>query len=421
MEDGDWGVGDKGGALTFDGIDEDILINHASALDFDWDEPFSISFRIKTTGTGTQSIMSKITNTTAYTGIQIYVGSGAIVFQLNNDAAAASYMGAYPANYLTSPINDGVWHSVTIVYNGNGLAVGIRIYVDGVNEPTTSLSDTLGAPTTIKNSDLTRIGSDNSLGNYYSGSLDDVRIYNQVLSATQALAIHDKSEPQIYTATVESLHMYLDESSGTLAEDASSNNYDAVAGDMAWAAAKVGNGGVFDGTLSYLDYGNIFNFEYTMPWSLAFWYKSNGGVNDTILIKMRSAGDYRGFRVKINASGIIQSQLIGTTGALQVVGSTNVRDTAWHYITVTYDGSGSGSASTVMTVDNVGETEAAITDTLGGTIIDKTERLFTGVYEGIGERLKGTVDDFRFYKNKVLTAGEKTTLYNSGNGTQAPL
>ena len=84
-------------------------------------------------------------------------------------------------------MNDGEWHYVVGVRDGSNL----HMYVDGVLENTGSISDS-----DYSNNSPITIGAYNSGDYYFSGSIDDVRIYNRALSEGEVKALYDLEKPK---------------------------------------------------------------------------------------------------------------------------------------------------------------------------------------------------------------------------------
>lgn len=79
-------------------------------------------------------------------------------------------------------VNDGNWHMATLTYNST-TGVGI-LYVDGVAQDSKA-----GLSAANLNSNAIDVGRYTTYG-YWSGSLDDIRIYNRALSASEVLALY---------------------------------------------------------------------------------------------------------------------------------------------------------------------------------------------------------------------------------------
>jgi hypothetical protein len=93
------------------------------------------------------------------------------------------YVGDAGGVYSTNRVNDGQWHNIAMTRNATtGVA---QIYVDGVLNATDTLDTgsktspftTIGALTILANDGVTRTGA-----TFFNGKLDELRIYNSVLS-----------------------------------------------------------------------------------------------------------------------------------------------------------------------------------------------------------------------------------------------
>lgn len=146
------------------------------------DQSGSISLWFKTTSTGTvQAMFSSADEASTNNYISVLMSPvglvGRIYLQNNTGVGVTNQV------YSTSGVyNDGNWHHAVIISNSSTWS----IYVDGVLQ---SLTVTLGLNTGDWFADS--INRDNvTIGNlnrstpiaYFQGSLDDVRVYNRVLS-----------------------------------------------------------------------------------------------------------------------------------------------------------------------------------------------------------------------------------------------
>lgn len=82
-----------------------------------------------------------------------------------------------------NPVNDGAWHHVAITRNAENGAVAI--YVDGI------LSASGTSPTGLLRRRIYSIGRIDEQMNYWRGALDDVHIYNKVLSAAEVQNLYN--------------------------------------------------------------------------------------------------------------------------------------------------------------------------------------------------------------------------------------
>ncbi len=128
----------------------------------------SIVVWFKTTASS-GALVTKRTNT----GFQVYV----LATKFYADGAGTAGVSSNTA------VNDGLWHQGVAVYDRNGGL--LRLYVDGQPDTTTTLGST-----TLTDSASLEIGRALLGGtpkDYFTGSIDEVRIYNRVLTAQEIL------------------------------------------------------------------------------------------------------------------------------------------------------------------------------------------------------------------------------------------
>lgn len=175
MEAGDWKSGKIGDySLEFDGVDEYITIGDDPVLNFERNQSYSLAAWVKTSSAD-GSIMSKMNVSNNYRGYDMYLRSNGVI--------RAHLINALDSNEIivdgSTSIDDGEWHLVVITYNGSSSASGVQIYIDGSLDNITTVKDTLNK--TIQTEVDFRIGSRTD-GNYFSGQIDDTRVYDKALS-----------------------------------------------------------------------------------------------------------------------------------------------------------------------------------------------------------------------------------------------
>ena len=214
-------------SLSFDGNDYVRVSDSPELNSTSW----TLSAWIKTSSTGLGRIINKPnTNSGGNFRFLIFINGGKAFTEFNNSAGA----GVQAAG--TTTISDNQWHHIAAVFDdaGNSLA----IYVDGNADATTATTETPRSST----GDAFMGWFSDGFGQFYSGLLDDARIYDRALSSTEIGRLADGDQPQTSIATT-TLAANLDVNgslylnSGTL--DASTSNY-AINVAKSW----YGNGGV---------------------------------------------------------------------------------------------------------------------------------------------------------------------------------
>lgn len=173
--------GDLGNALDFDGSDDCINLGDASDLDFDSDEPFSVSAWVKRGAISSNHIIaSKMLSSGTFRGWWLHFEgtNNAISFMLRSDNATTNQLFTETDSAFT---NTSVWYHIVITYDGSETAAGVNIYVDAVDKALTPVNDTLSA--TTLNSTSASIGSRNCDSRFYKGLIDEVVVWAEELSA----------------------------------------------------------------------------------------------------------------------------------------------------------------------------------------------------------------------------------------------
>ncbi len=172
---------------------------------------FTIEAWIKTSG-GT--IFSN-RNTDSYGSFITFSAGAQLGVEICEDGSGTDY--ATPAG--TASVSNNQWHHVAMTRSGTT----IKFYVDGVldNTVTTGLAN-------IVTSELMYVGARGGgyfgIVDYFNGSMDDLRVWNV---ARTAMEISSNKDNYIDPGTSGLMLNYrFDESSGSTAADATSNDYD---------------------------------------------------------------------------------------------------------------------------------------------------------------------------------------------------
>ncbi|HET8872041.1 MAG TPA: type I secretion C-terminal target domain-containing protein, partial [Aquabacterium sp.] len=156
----------------------------------------TMTFWLKTTMVGSSNGSGNSWDLASIIGSEQNGGGNDIQWgAINSNGKIGFGLGNVPGVYSTTSINDNAWHNVAITRNASsGL---VQVYVDGRLEATGSPydSDFTGALNRLTSMGVTNQFSNNGSGSdltdkrYYTGLLDDLHIYDRVLSADQITAI----------------------------------------------------------------------------------------------------------------------------------------------------------------------------------------------------------------------------------------
>ena len=160
-------AGRYGSALSFDGVNDWVTTPDASSLDLTTAMTLEAWVRPSALG-GWRTVMAK-------------ERTGGVVYGLYADQAGARPLGQVfigsernAAGTAALPLN--AWTHLAATYDGAVL----RLYVNGVLAGSISVSGAMAASTGVL-----RIGGNSIWGEWFAGLIDEVRVYNRVLTASE--------------------------------------------------------------------------------------------------------------------------------------------------------------------------------------------------------------------------------------------
>jgi hypothetical protein len=168
-------AGKRGGALTFDGIDDRVDLGYFGGF---FHDGFTLEAWVKKTTPKTDTAIVGNWLSGPGGGPMIWVDHLAGRYHLTTERSLAGYLdsGRTPAI--------GEWQHVAATYDGTTA----RIFIDGV-EAASKVADTLGLGS------MWRIGAyGNGHNGYFAGVIDDVRIYSRPLTAAEIRADRDGTD-----------------------------------------------------------------------------------------------------------------------------------------------------------------------------------------------------------------------------------
>lgn len=168
-------AGIRGLARDFSGNRSFVQINDNSKLDFGANQDFSLSVWYKPSGqTAASFLLSKGAGDTADTGYSI------ILFGGNVPTLALSKPGETSRIYVQAPaVTNTNWHLITATVSRTGDAT---LYVDGAVAARANVS---AYNVDLSNTKPLAIGCYSSSSSCFDGLIDDVRVYNTVLTPTE--------------------------------------------------------------------------------------------------------------------------------------------------------------------------------------------------------------------------------------------
>jgi len=168
----------NGGSIAFDGVDDFVEIQNQ--IQFDQTDPFTLSSWVKSPSVGDNQIINN--ENSSYTGYRLNING-----QANIEIGLRSSIFDDIAIETLNSINTDTWYHIVGTYDGTSNASGMKIYINGVEESTNILSNTLTSSTLSNQRTLLGIRRISPPPDPLRGNIANVQIYNRTLSATEIL------------------------------------------------------------------------------------------------------------------------------------------------------------------------------------------------------------------------------------------
>lgn len=415
--------GKFGGGCTFDGVDDYIDVGDVDTLDFVGS--FSIGAWVKTTLAATPSVYPSIAGKAflqgSVNGYGLFLNGDAsndITFQVRNNNPGINVSGG--------SINDGNWHYVVGVRNHTTNTS--YIYVDGILKNTDSSTALANYSSTVPFQIGARRSPPSSELYFFSGRIDDVKVYNYARTQSQILDdMGGVPAPTSVGAVLPDPIAYykLDEQNGQVVNNSgisgSSSNGTLGSGsgaeiiDPTWKSkeeCKSNNCTSFDGVDDYLNFGTSTAWVPRDVVSVSAWIKTSASATQTVAMFGDEGGNQRIWSAQINSSGRLIAQT-GSIGGTNLIGTSIINNNAWHHVAITKTGFGS-SDTFILYVDGKAEATATAPQQAAG---HTSKQLTVGISNTLGstsgEPFTGLIDEVKIF-NTALTADQIKLDYNAG-------
>jgi len=314
MDDSDWVPGYAGNALDFDGVNDYVTTGDICTALAGRNVTVSAWMKAPALNPAMQFIIA----------INSSTGDNKLMFGTKANIPTLSFADSEPMwRDTTATVIDNTWHHIAFVLDD--IDNTVTVYVDGSQ----ALSFT--STVSIADTDLLSLGQEYdaglTTGDFYTGLLDDVKVYDYALNKTQIRRLYDPSGLLA--------HWKLDETTGAVASDDSVYDHDGTLvnmDDSDWVPGIAGNALDFDGINDYVAADNVCAVMAGRDITVSAW------------IKAPAVNPANQFIISINSSnGDDNKLLMGTpagTATLSLADpepvwrhtSATVIDNTWHHV-----------------------------------------------------------------------------------------
>ncbi len=379
-----WVDGKLDNGLDFDGTDDYVVIADDPVFDITgeitveaWIYPASVS--------GDQVIAGKRYSTSWE-------------LSLHDDSVNinAKQGGTYYSHVLSTGggVQADAWNHIVWTYDSS---TGVnRSYVNGVEKQCSEKSGALATDATAL-----YIGCRYSGSLYFDGIIDEVKIYDRVLSASEIF--------QEYKDGYICGEWQFDDGSGTTASDSTDNGNDGTLTHMntstCWVDGKLSYGLDFDGADDYVVVPDDSVLDITDEITVEAWIYPHTVSGDKVIAGKRYSTSWE--LSLLNDSVNVNAKQGETYYAHALSTGGGVRANTWNHIVWTYD------SSTGINKSYVNGIERQCSETSGALATDNTS-LFIGCRYSGSLYFDGIIDEVRIH-DRVLDASEILQEYKNGN------
>ena len=403
------------GAVRFDGSDYIGIPDDTTLRAVNFKDALVISVWINpTTVVGIQSIVTKRRRSPTAADYVLSTSNANIYFYHHD--------GTFPAALTTTnPLEANKWQHILIDFRNDDDI--IRFYYNGVNIHNGTITSNL----TSSNANLNIGSRTEGFGDFFTGQIDEVLIYNRSLSVSEitelykaGLSQHANANVTLETRTADSYNISDDglvglwgmnsNDSGVAVDETGVNNGVWTNGAKPLdASGVVGMGGEFDGTNDYVSVTDNDNLDINSnDFTYSFWIYNDELSTRKFLMNKRGSPTGSDFAVEWTAANKID--LNAGSGTILLTHSVTLTKDTWYHVVFSVDRD--NAANTKMYIDGVDDTFGTPTVTTNSK--SNVEPLEIGRWSGDGYYFNGKLDEVRIY-NRSLSASEIQNLYELGS------
>ncbi|MFT6686868.1 MAG: hypothetical protein ACJAVH_002141, partial [Bacteroidia bacterium] len=365
--------------LYFDGIDDYVEVTGGAPLQR---RDFTIEFSVKRGALGEETILSQGPDGNE----QIYVG-------FNNNNQLVCEINGQSVNSLNTYL-DNDWHYFAVAYTYDNETLEIFEASAATTAAIVNFGN-INMFAKYDGDDKFFIGKDIASASFFTGNIDDVRIWNTArslteFSLTKSLRLSSNEPGLLY-------NWRFDEAEGIFAKD-HVRSRDGIIYGAEWTVEPAGNALALDGVDDYLRIkkGDV-NITQGMDYTLEFWFNSTQANASSLISTGKGDGigpdSLYAWNIAKDAAGMIH---VYHNGEDFVSTNANYFDGEWHHFALVLNRQGN------LTSYLDGNLEKSVQATpykdLGGPAFYLGARgYYVGSVETTDNYFEGSIDEFRFW------------------------
>jgi hypothetical protein len=380
--------------------DDDSLDGMAELTLSAWVKPYSF---------GQSTPYGRIIGKTNASDYALYLNSNNISCELGADGMTSA------GSLMSGKFNQ--WNNIMCVYDGSLIKIYLNNELISTSSKTTAINS--GASPLI-------LGSDNGYDDTWDGGLDEVRIYDRALSATEVGMLYRKgfavfqSKEHIYHKqglvgywSFDGFDMDWASTTAEVIDRSEYANPGNLIGGYKAVRGKIGQGMLFNGVDSYVSILNNLDIKPPLPITLAAWIKTNDATVRQNIITTDEISTYHGVWFQTGTDGKL-SLSYGDGGGTQSVdnrrlkvGVSVLQSGEWYFVSAVIIG------PTDMNIYINGVDDSGTYSGTGDSLAYTSGDTYIGQAATADNMFDGTIDEVRIY-NYALSANEIKSLYQYG-------
>jgi hypothetical protein len=425
--------GQATGALVFDATNDYVIVDSSSSLNDLSSMSISAWIYPETIGEGGIAgwIVHKASFTAPSNGWQFYtLLNDNLGFEADFDGPGDSDLVVYSA---AGSLPLSTWSHVVVTWDGSASASNVHMYLNGGELTKDTATDGVGSRVTDAAQDL-QIGTDSGTNFSFDGTIDELKVYEAVLSQEQIMLDYNNKKPVLELKMNENAgevaynsqgaHIpknplgwwKMDEATsgnctGTVSDFGSGGNNGTCQNTIPYATGKIGGSLNFDGTADYVDLGSATDLDGATSMTVSAWiYKEEDGnfpTHDGIFARGTTVQRTPWIWGNLGTQ-TLQTQFETTTGGISDcnVASGTITANAWSHVALRWDG------STCQFYVN-GTTSGSSDTTTGNTLVNTDGSNFIGYINGF-DYWNGKADNVKIW-NSALTPQQIYAEYAETN------